>query len=85
MAKIAYQFNNFRLELPDSLNSLKLACFDGDIQYIKCLYQTEFYLDCIPLLEKLKSKYQLSEPQTNEVNGTIEYIKNNEKNRYRVL
>lgn len=85
MAKIAYQFNNFRLELPDSLNSLKLTCFDGDIQYIKCLYQTEFYLDCIPLLEKLKSKYQLSEPQTNEVNGTIEYIKNNEKNRYRVL
>lgn len=81
-AKIAYELNNYGLEF---INDLDLTSFDGDFQYIKMLYYTENYLDCLPWLEEMKGKYKLNQYQLENVNGLIDWIKNNDKNKYRVL
>ena len=81
-AKIAYELNNYGLEF---INDLDLTSFDGDFQYIKMLYYTENYLDCLPWLEGMKRKYKLNQYQLENVNGLIDWIKNNDKNKYRVL
>ena len=85
LAKLGYQINNFGIELPESLYNLVLTNFDGDMQYIKATYQTENYLDCVKMLNNLKYKYELKPSQIDEVNGFIDFIKNNEKNRCRIL
>lgn len=85
MAKLAYEINNFGMNLPDDFHDILLTNFDGDMEYIKCLYQTENYLDCIDMLNNLNVKYTLTPTQIDEVNGYINFIKNNEQNKYRVL
>ena len=85
MAKLAYEINNFGMNLPDDFNDILLTNFDGDMEYIKCLYQTENYLDCLDMLNNLNAKYTLTPTQIDEVNGYINFIKNNEQNKYRVL
>lgn len=85
MGKLAYEINNFTTNLPEYLSNIQLTNFDGDMQYIKCLYNTEKYLDCLGMLDNLRLKYNLTPSQTDEVNSFIGYIKNNEKNKYRVL
>lgn len=85
MAKLGYQLNNFGLLLPNDLNELNLTSFDGDIQYIMSLYYTEKYLDVMPMLEKLKQRYNVTKDQLYEIEHFINYVLNNEKNKYRVL
>lgn len=85
MAKLAYELNNFMFDFPEDMAELNLTNFDGDMQYIKCLYQTENYLDAAPMLRQLSSKYNLTPYQVNEVSYFADYIKNNEQNKYRIL
>lgn len=84
-AKLAYEINNFNMNLNDDVKYLEVGEFDGDLQYGWALYYTEKYLDCLDFAENLKVKYKLTDSQTGEVNNFINFIKNNEKNKYRIL
>lgn len=84
-AKLAYETNNYGLTLPEPLKYLNLSSFDGEMQYVKCLYQTENYLECQPMLENIKSRYKLSEAQVSAIDNFANEIENNKKNKRRVL
>lgn len=84
-AKLAYQTNCYLMNMPDELGYLSLSEFDGDIQYAKALYNTENYLDCYGYINKIKSSYKLTRLQTDDINQFVEYMKNNAKNKKRVL
>jgi len=84
-AKLAYENNNFSMSLQEEIKGLELGEFDGDMQYLWSLYYTENYLDCLPMADKLKSKYQLTGNQSNELYNFINKVKNNEKNKERIL
>lgn len=82
-AKLAYQLNNFKLgNVPDRL---KIDSVDCEIQYIMCLYYTENYLDCIPMLEQLKASGKPNKKQLGTIDAIMEVFTNNQKNKVRVL
>lgn len=85
MAKLAYTMNNYKLQLPENFNDIKLREFDGDMQYIKATYQTENYLDCEPMIEQLKNKYKLTQTMNREIEFFINIVEKNKQNKYRVL
>ena len=82
-AKLAYELNHFNLINVD--DDMKLNSFDGEIEYLKSMYNTENYQLCLPWLEKLQYKYQLNYDQFNIINGLREMCINNLKNRIRIL
>ena len=84
-AKLAYQINNFNMKLPDEVKYLTLNEIDGDIQYIATKYNTNEYLDCLPMAEKLRNTGTLNDNQMNEIDYYINIYKNNKKNKERIL
>lgn len=84
-AKLAYTNNNIKMNLPESVSYLNLTEFDVDMQYIGALYNTENYLDCLPMIHKLYTKYTLDSNQIGQITNFSNMVRNNESNKYRVL
>lgn len=84
-AKLAYTLNNFNLNLPDSLSVEHIDEFDCEIEYLWALYNTENYLECLPLANNLKIKYNGNENKMREIDNFLNCYENNKKNKYRVL
>lgn len=84
-AKLAYQINNFNMKLPDEVKYLTLNEVDSEIQYIATKYNTNEYLDCLPMAEKLRNTGTLNSSQMNEIDYYINIYKNNKKNKERIL
>jgi hypothetical protein len=84
-AKLAYELNNYKMKLPQIVNSQYIGKFDGEMEYLWALYYTEKYLDCLPMADKLKTNYNNDDNKLGQINGFIEFVENNKKNRYRVL
>lgn len=84
-AKLAYELNNYKMKLPQIVNSQYIGKFDGEMEYLWALYYTEKYLDCLPMADKLKANYKNDDNKLGQINGFIEFVENNKKNRYRVL
>ena len=84
-AKLAYQLNNFKMHLPEEVNYLTLDEYDGDMQYITTMYNTNEYLDCIPMLKSIVKKYMFDTNHLNEITNLIDKFNNNKKNIERIL
>lgn len=84
-AKLAYELNNYKMVLADSISNLYIGEFDGEVQYLWAMYNTENYLDCLPMAYQLKEKYCDDENKITQISHFIEIAENNKKNKYRVL
>ena len=84
-AKLAYENNCIKMDLPKSVNYMNLTEFDVDMQYLRSLYYTEWYMDCLLLSEKIRTKYNLNDNQKNELDYFVNMMKDNKKYIERVL
>lgn len=84
-AKLAYVNNCYGMNLSKSVISEYIGEFDGEMQYLWTLYNTEKYLDCLPMAYKMKEKYSGDVNKINQIDNFINTAENNKKNRYRVL
>ncbi len=84
-AKLAYENNCIKMDLPENVGYLNLTEFDIDMQYLWCLYHTEWYKDCLPFSEKIKTKYDLNNTQKGELDYFVNKVKDNQKYIERVL
>lgn len=84
-AKMAYVNNCYDMNLSKSVMSEYIGEFDGEMQYLWTLYNTEKYLDCLPMAYKMKEKYSGDVNKINQIDNFINTAENNKKNRYRVL
>lgn len=84
-AKLAYTLNNYKMILADSVSGLYIGEFDGEIQYLWSMYNTENYLDCLPMAYQLMFKYDGDIDKLNQINNFIDIAEDNKKNKYRVL
>lgn len=78
-AKLAYEKNFYKF------NEGVLNETDGDIQYIRCLYNTENYLDCEKMAENLIHGKNISNEQFEELSSILEDIEKNKANKKRIL
>lgn len=78
-ARLAYCKNYHRFD--DQLFNAK----DYEIQYAKCTYYTERYLESEGMLNRILNDGGLTDVQIEEITGFMEYINGNKENRYRVL
>jgi hypothetical protein len=84
-AKLAYELNNYKMVLPEAMGGLYIGEFDGEMQYIWAMYNTEKYLDCLPMAYNLKQRYGNDEYKLAQINAFIKLAEDNKKNRQRVL
>ena len=71
--------------LADNISDWYIGEFDGELQYLWAMYNTENYLDCLPMAYQLKAKYYGDNNNISQIDYFIGVVENNKKNRYRVL